>query len=436
MASADWRWQALCRARRHNPVMDATGLETIAALDRRLTAAVRGVRILRTVALPPQALQDFVAADAAGRTRLPHSDYLRPDLAAERAELEAIIAAVPRQHPLSGYLLRACAAWLQAAHMLEAVGSAAAGMRSAALYGHPQQTIPGTALTSAQAAREFVAVATELGDGVDDPSARHELDAASVQQGLRAALDAHFGVGTVAVELDAALTAKAAAGATRIRLRDGTRFSAYDCHQLLMHEAFVHTLTAHNGMAQPVLASLARTSPHATATQEGLAVFSELVSGNMDLARLKRIGLRILGIEQALAGADFIEVYRYFRAQGQGADDACGSAARIFRGVPLSGGSAFAKDTVYLHGLLSVHTFFRWALRGRRLDLLRNLFAGKMALRDALEFEPWFASGALASPRHLPPWMARTQALAGGLAFSLFVNRIAMEAVDVNTWLQ
>jgi uncharacterized protein (TIGR02421 family) len=409
-------------------------LRRIAALDQRLSAAVRGVRILRAVALPSAQAESFLAAHAAGHLRMPVADYHAPDLSAARAELAAVLAAIPRTHPLSGYLLRATGAWHRATLMLEAVGTPAASVLSAQLYGGPQDVIPGTALSSAAAAREFVAVAAELGGELEDTAATHDIDAATLQVELRAALDAFFGVGVVAVELDAELAAKAAAGASRIRLRSGSRFSAYDRHQLLAHEAFVHTLTARNGLLQPALGSLARTSPHVTATQEGLAVYAELISGGMDLARLKRISLRILGIELALSGADFIEVFRFFLEQGRDAADSYNSTARIFRGVPLSGGYAFAKDTVYLHGLLSVHTFFRWALRGRRLSLLRRLFAGKMALSDALDFEPWFDAGFIAEPRYLPPWVAAMQGLAGSLAFSLFVNRIPMDEVSATSW--
>jgi uncharacterized protein (TIGR02421 family) len=179
-----------------------------------------------------------------------------------------------------------------------------------------------------------------------------------------------------------------------------------------------------------VLASLARTSPRVTATQEGLAVFAELMSGAIDISRLKRISLRILAIDMALNGADFVDVFRYFRECGQNVADSFHSAQRVFRGVPLTGGSAFAKDNVYLSGLLAVHTFFRWALRQRRLDLLRNLFAGKLALHDVMSLEAHFASGDIVAPRYLPPWMQHVHGLAGKLAFSLFVNHIHMAGVE------
>jgi len=247
---------------------------------------------------------------------------------------------------------------------------------------------------------------------------------------LSKTLDDFFGAGTIRVEVDPELTAKAAAGATRIRLRGATHFTEYDHHQLLAHEAFVHSLTALNGRRQPLLTSLARTSPRVTATQEGLAVFAELMSGAIDITRLKRISLRILAIDMALKGADFVEVYRYFSSCGQSAADSFHSAQRVFRGVPLTGGSAFAKDNVYLAGLLTVHTFFRWALKERRMDLLRHLFAGKLALHDVVALQPYFESGAILPPHWLPPWMQHVHGLAGKLAFSVFVNGIHMNRVQ------
>src|SRR5690606_28595524 len=128
-----------------------------------------------------------------------------------------------------------------------------------------------------------------------------------------------------------------------------------------------------------------------------------------------------------LAGADFIEVYRYFCDAGQNPAESFASAQRVFRGVPTSGGAAFTKDTVYLRGLIAVHTFFRHALQRDRLQLCRRLFAGKMTLADVGLFEPLFDGGVLAPPRWLPTWVSRANGLAGTLAFSLFANRIRMD---------
>jgi uncharacterized protein (TIGR02421 family) len=412
-------------------------VQRYAELDRRLLHAVRGIRILSTVAWPASLEARWLADHARGRIGLPRIEYPRPDLGAARAELSALGEDAGDGHPLADWLRASAASWNTAAGMLEAVGTPGVTAPSIALYGRPGDCIPGSDSTNIDAARHFVALADELGGELADSEVAGSLAAETLRDELAATLDGFFGSGAIRVEVDPELTAKAAAGATRIRLRGGTRFTTYDRHQLLAHEAFVHSLTALNGRAQPHFASLARTSPRVTATQEGLAVFAELMTGSIDIARLKRISLRILAIDMALRGADFVEVFRFFVDHGQGTADSFHSAQRVFRGVPVEGGAAFTKDNVYLSGLLGVHTFFRWAFGQRRLDLLRHLFAGKLALEDVLDLQPAFADGSIAPPRHLPPWMQQTHGLAGKLAFSLFVNRIRMGRMDEGgAWLR
>lgn len=410
----------------------APELQRYADLDQRLLGAVKGIRILPTVAWPATVENRMIEAFGKGQYSLPEVSYQRPDLTEARAELSAIEREAGHDDPMGEYLCRTAESWRIAAEMLEAVGTAEVTAPSIVLYGRPGDPIPGSDRSNLDAARYFVELSDELGADLLADDVNSNLPADVLRADLAKTLDDFFGAGTISVEVDDELTAKAAAGATRIRLRGGTSFSEYDRHQLLAHEAFVHSLTALNGRAQPVLASLARTSPRVTATQEGLAVFAELMSGAIDIARLKRISLRILAIDMALNGADFVEVYKYFSSCGQSPGDSFHSAQRVFRGVPLTGGAAFAKDNVYLSGLLTVHTFFRWALKQRRMDMLRHLFAGKLSLHDVISLEPHFESGAIVPPRWLPPWMQHVHGLAGKLAFSLFVNRIHMGRVQAD----
>ncbi|HEV2620940.1 MAG TPA: flavohemoglobin expression-modulating QEGLA motif protein [Frateuria sp.] len=412
-----------------------TDQQHYAELDRRMLAAARSINILPTVAWPASLEQRMIAAYDQGRYALPEVQYVRPDLGLVRAELVAVeheAQASLGGDPIGDYLCRTAASWRIAAEMLEAVGSSGFTAPSIALYGRPGDAIPGSQKSNLDAARYFVELSDELGADLLADDVCMDISAETLRVDLGRTLDEFFGPGRIVVEVDPELTAKAAAGATRIRLRGGASFSEYDRHQLLAHEAFVHSLTALNGREQPLLASLARTSPRVTATQEGLAVFAELMSGAIDIARLKRISLRILAIDMALNGADFVEVYKYFRHCGQGSADSFHSAQRVFRGVPLTGGAAFAKDNVYLSGLLTVHTFFRWAFKQQRMDLLRHLFAGKLALHDVVTLQPHFEAGTLKPPRWLPPWMQHVHGLAGKLAFSLFVNGIHMGQVQAD----
>jgi len=399
-----------------------------AALDARMAKAARGIRLLSLVSWPASEQQSFFADLDRGNARLPAHQYPRHDFSDARREFDAIAAAADPTHPLGIYLVESAHSWGLAAELLEHLGTPRVTDLSVALFGKPEHTLPGGA-TTREAANHFIAIANELDRELLAPSEQVAISATSLAMQLQASLDDYFDARVITVELDPDLIAKAAAGPNRIRLRAGAAFSDYDRHQLLQHEAFVHSLTALNGQRQPVLPSLSLSSPRTTATQEGLAVFAEQITGSIDIERMKRVSLRIEAVAMALEGADFLQVFRYFEDAGQDRVESFTSAQRVFRGVPTTGGSAFTKDTVYLRGLIGVHTFFRWALKHRKLRLCRMLFAGKMTLADVQRFEPLFDSGDLLPPRWLPEWVARANGLAGMLAFSLFANRIRLEQI-------
>ena len=399
-----------------------------AALDARMTRAAREIRLLSLVSWPASEQQQFLADHARGQAKLPAHVYPKHDFSAERVEFEAIAAAADPSHPLGIYLIESAHSWSLAAELLESLGTSRVTELSIALFGKPDHTLPGGA-TMREAAGHFIGIANELDQELLGPAEQVEISATSLRLQLQASLDDYFDGRVITVELDPDLIAKAAAGATRIRLRAGAAFSDYDRHQLLQHEAFVHSLTALNGREQTVLPSMSLSSPRTTATQEGLATFAEQITGSIDIERMKRVSLRIEAVAMALDGADFLQVFKYFEDSGQVPNESFTSAQRVFRGVPTTGGCAFTKDTVYLRGLIGVHTFFRWALKQRKLRLCRMLFAGKMTLADVQRFEPLFDSGDLLPPRWLPEWVERANGLAGMLAFSLFANRIRLDQI-------
>ena len=399
-----------------------------AALDARMAQAARAIRLLSLVSWPASEQQEFLAAHAQGKARLPDHVYPKHDFSDERSQFEAIMSEADPAHPLGIYLIESARSWAVAAELLENLGTTKVTDLSVALFGRPDHTLPGGA-TTREAAGHFIAIADELDRELLAPSEQVAISATSLSMQLQAALDDYFDARVITVLLDPDLIAKAAAGPNRIRLRAGAAFSDYDLHQLLQHEAFVHSLTALNGQRQTVLPSMALSSPRTTATQEGLATFAEQITGSIDIERMKRVSLRIEAVAMALEGADFLQVFRYFLDAGQDSVESFTSAQRVFRGVPTTGGAAFTKDTVYLRGLIGVHTFFRWALKHRKLRLCRMLFAGKMTLADVQRFEPLFDSGDLLPPRWLPQWVARANGLAGMLAFSLFANRIRLDQI-------
>ena len=394
-----------------------------------MVIAASDIRLLSLASWPAGREIDFVADYARGVARLPQIDYPRLDFSDARAELDAIAREADPGHPLGQYLIESARSWQTAARLCEVLGTPAVTELSVQLYGSPFDPLPGDGPDARVAARHFLSIADEYDRELISPAEQVPISATALQLQLQRDLDDYFHERVIDVVLDPDLIAKAAAGATRIRLRTTASFSDYDRDQLLQHEAFVHSLSALNGRLQPVLGSLALSSPRATATQEGLATFAEQITGSIDISRMKRLSLRIEAVAMAMEGADFIEVFRYFLDAGQSPEESFASAQRVFRGVPTTGGAAFTKDAVYLRGLVSVHTFFRWAMRQRKLRLCRWLFAGKMTLVDVQRFAPLFESGVLLPPRWMPRWIARANGLAGMLAFSLFANQIRLDAI-------
>ena len=408
---------------------DGRDIAHYAALDARMVKAARPLRILSLMSWPASFQQPFLDSWHAGNPQLPVVEYPKHDFSDARRELAAVAEEADATHPLGIYLRESALSWETAARMLEALGTPEVTTHAIALYGRPEDKLPGDGPTTREAARHFIGIADELDHELLSPEETVPISAIAMQLQLQQALDDFFDGRVINVVLDPELIAKAAAGATRIRLRSSAIFTDYDRDQLLQHEAFVHSLTALNGQQQKVLPSMGLSSPRTTATQEGLATFAEQITGSIDIERMKRVSLRIEAVALAVDGADFMQVFRYFLDAGQGDVESFTSAQRVFRGVPTTGGAAFTKDTVYLRGLIGVHTFFRWALKHRKLRLCRLLFAGKMTLADVQRFEPLFDSGDLVAPRWLPEWVARANGLAGMLAFSLFANRIRLEQI-------
>jgi uncharacterized protein (TIGR02421 family) len=239
----------------------------------------------------------------------------------------------------------------------------------------------------------------------------------------------HFGDAAPSVEVVEHLSANALAGTNRIRLRRGASFTDRDAAQLIQHEAYVHIATSIAGRDQP-LSILAAGHPGTTRTQEGLAVFAELISGTIDPDRMRRLADRVLAIQMAQDGADFLDVYRWFVEQtGGDREQAFENARRVFRGGVLRGRAPFTKDVVYLDGLLRVHNFLRSAVLSGRSDCIRLLFVGKLDIEDVPALCHLAAQGALTAPRFLPPWVADLRFLVAYLAYSGFLNQVDLDLI-------
>jgi len=404
-------------------------------LDAALPGLARKIRVLDALSWPDGVEEDFLAHWRSGKPRLPAVELRPREHGADIAALEAFVERCDVGHPAGNFLAMTAQSYATAGRMLGAIGTPDFTRYSSALYRRPDFVYPQQKLSMLDAAQFFLTTTDALLGGTRIPPSTADIPAEAFAAWMQPELDSFFGPGRISVVLDSTLAAKAIAGSSRIRLRASALFSELDKNQLLQHEAFVHVATAQNGAQQPNLRSLGLGAPRTTQTQEGIATLAELFTGSMDINRLRRLALRVLAVQQALDGADFIQVFEGFLAGGQSQEESFRSTQRVFRGASLQGGSAFTKDAAYLTGLLGVHTLLRVAIRDNRPELVGHLFAGRLNLGDTLRLAPLFESGWLQGPVHVPAWASDLRRLAANLAFSAFISRIKLDVLDLNMFM-
>lgn len=409
--------------------------EHVRALDRRLCEIARGIRVLGALTWPEGAVRRFLESWRRRDPELPAVEPPRVSLREEREALQQIVDAADQDEPLERFVADTARSYAVAARMLEAAGTPAFTELSRALYGGPDDRLPGAVMRHRDAATMLLDTTDNLTAAGVIGDAELCLTPEHVADELRAAFACFFGPEAPEVTIDRELASKAAAGSKRVRIRAQTCFSALDVAQLVEHEGFVHAATALNGRAQPYLTCMALSAPRTTATQEGLATLAELTTRAIDIARLRRLALRTVAIQHALDGADYVDVFRFFLEAGQSEDESARSAMRVFRGGDVRGRIAFTKDVVYLAGLTAVHTFLRKAIAESRPHLVRRLFAGRLALPDVHRLDPAFASGHVAEPRFVPEWAQDLHRLAAYLAFSTIIDRIDLGSVELESLL-
>lgn len=129
-----------------------------------------------------------------------------------------------------------------------------------------------------------------------------------------------------------------------ILIRPDAQFSRKEANALVEHEIGVHMVTTQNS-ADEKLKIFNLGLPVNTLTQEGLAILSEYLSGNITLKRLKKLALRVVTTDMMCNGADFIDCFNYLvHQQNVSESNAYTIVTRIFRG------GGFTKDYLYLSG--------------------------------------------------------------------------------------
>lgn len=389
---------------------------------KHLFKAAQSMRVLKSIAWTPDLKTAFLKDGT-----LPNPEYVAMPTKIAREHVQNAKALIDGDDEISQWLRRLCDSTMSTVSMIETRGTPEFFTHSTALYGRPTRLMLDRKTMVLDMAKHMDASL----DGLDfdrlvvEGTEKHLTDV-QFARALRARLSRHFKTDAPAVIISPTVSAKAAASSTRIRIRQGADFTARDVDQLLHHEALIHTATALNGRRQSDFPILGWSHPGTTEVQEGLAVFAEIVTGSMDPRRFRRLSGRVLGIQMAVEGADFKEVYDFFVERNDNPSQSYENARRVFRGGVITGGAPFTKDMVYLNGLLRVHNFMRTVVKMGRSDLIRVLFVGKMDIEDVPALAQLAADGKLQSPEFMPPWVKDLRFLVSYMAYSGFLNRVKM----------
>lgn len=403
--------------------------KSLAEINDDVCKLVRPIKLLSSISWPSKVEVEFFNHFRKGHRPLLNFQYDKLDFSNEKKELQSLLTQLSESEPTHIFTSQTIKSYINGIDMIHSVGTSRFQELSIFEYGVPSHKLFGSEYSHLETAKKILKTYHEFDHPyMEDLS--EEYDAKKLKKYLKKETLDFFGEDAPKIVITDKITSKASAGRTKVSIRENALFSEYDLEQLLIHEVMTHSLTAINGCLQKGLSLLGQGAPRTTKTQEGLATFSEVITGNMDLIRLKRISLRVIALDMALNGADFYDLFQFFIDNEQDEKESFLSASRILRGGDAKGGIVYTKDGVYLEGLIRVHSFFRWAFKTRNLDLAHLLFCGRLDINDVFLLKDDFESGVIGHPKYLPKWYQRLDLFAGKMAFSMVLNGINLENVE------
>lgn len=171
-------------------------------------------------------------------------------------------------------------------------------------------------------------------------------------------------------------------------LRKTHKYSQNQLDVLTNHEIGVHMVTTFNGLLQP-LKIFSNGFPNNVETQEGLAVYSEFMSGSLTVQRLRELAYRVIAVDSLIKGYLFSDTFdllhRHYKLNR---DEAFGITLRVHRG------GGFTKDHLYLSGLKKVYNY---AKSGMDLGVL---LTGKVCMSYTSTIQKLQELGLAIPPRH------------------------------------
>ncbi|MDH0424208.1 flavohemoglobin expression-modulating QEGLA motif protein [Stutzerimonas stutzeri] len=413
----------------------------VRGLSDRIVEAQTPVRVLDAVKWDDATRQAFFAAKCRELPQIDRAYYegrpLAFDSSAKKQEFQDIERDITRQlgqfNPVGQIMRRMCKEYRMVIRMLEARGTPDFGMISQELYGAASDAFHAGDPTLADLGlmlSDYLNNIADRGDLRDEPK---NLTAPQAVELLQKRLDVVFGEGEGVIRVfeSDGILADAAAGADYIKIRSDALFNERDVRALEVHEGLVHVGTTLNGQNQPICTFLAKGPPSSTVTQEGLAILMEVIAFASYPTRLRKLTNRTRAIHMAEEGADFLEVFAFFREQGYGDDESYSNASRVFRGSTPAG-LPFTKDLSYLKGFIMIYNYIQLAVRKGQLEQIPLLFCGKTTLEDMRTLRQLVDEGMVVPPKYLPPQFQDLNALSAWMCFSNFLNHLSLDRIEAD----
>lgn len=411
--------------------------EKVARIAQQIVDAQQPIRVLDHIKWAPEVFEKFRES----RWREPpqvgpdfyHRTYLGFEPEVKKREFKEIEKVVDRElgekDAIGSILSDSAREYGLVVELLESRGTPRFYELSRRLYGSSRDRFADGVTEVRHVAHDFYDTLTNLDDSLLGPQLPRDIEAAEVVQILNQQLGDVFGDGVIRVILDDGIVADAAAGSDYIKIRQGARFNRRDVRILEVHEGWAHVATSLNGQQQPVARWLAKGPPRVAATQEGLAAVLEILTLVCYPSRARRLNDRVLAVEKAEAGANFLEVFEWFRTEGYDEEVCFWNTQRVFRGGVIEGGAPFTKDIVYMKGIVTNFSFLQSVIAIGRPELIRWMFVGKVAIEDIPVLAQRAHEGIVRPPKFVPKLFEDLNGLAMWLAISTFWGRLNNRAI-------
>lgn len=415
--------------------------QVIRELSDRIVTAQRPIRILDALKWGPKIKEEFFAKKFKELPKVDAKYYqnnpLRFEPKEKKEEFNLIERDIRRElgqfNNVGQIMQRMCREYSLVVEMLEARGSTQFTNYSQQLYGSSQDAFYMGAPTLKDLAMVLSNTLSFLSmRKTKNSEDKKKYSSEEIVKLLGKRLKKYFGdkQSEVRVKLSDDIIADAAAGAEFIKIRGNAKFSKRDLKVFEVHEGWVHLGTTLNGLSQPYCTFLSKGPPSSTITQEGLAIIIEIFTFSSHPSRMQGLTDRITAIHMAEEGANFIDVFNFFREQGFSEEDAYTRTARVFRGTTPTQGP-FTKDLVYNKGFILIYNYIRLAIQKGLLSHIPMLFLGKTTLEDLHTFSDLVQEGMVVPPKFIPPQFKDLAGLSSWMCYSLFLNQLDLKQLAV-----